>query len=71
MSRVTVARQCRKEILMTNRYLGKMSTITRIKSQLKLDVSLYIFFFLAALSKFKIKSHLVSLGEQRSSLTSR
>ena len=56
--------QSRKEIQMTNKYLGKMS-ITRIKSQLKLDVSLSTF-FLAESSKLKIKSHLVSLREQQS-----
>lgn len=44
----------RKEIQMTNKYLGKMS-ITRIKSQLKLDVSLSFHFFSCRIVKVKNK----------------
>lgn len=40
-----------------------MCTITRIKKQLKQDIFLFPFFFLAELSKLKIKGPLLSPGD--------
>ena len=57
-----VKKQRREEVPLTHKYLGKMFTLMRIESRLKLNafLSLFIFFFLARWSKFKIKLPLVS-----------